>query len=157
MDINKDGEITIDDFKQLFSSYDQYGGAQMDEDLWKHLLMEADRSGDGKVTFEEFRAVMREMVRKSWLRVADRSPDKSRVAGGSPYKSCYGGYDSPAKKYIGTDGSPLKRHGLNPEETGENLSPLKKGNCQIISPERGNPFRGMDEESPGKKSQRRSG
>ena len=95
---------------------------------------------------------MREMVRKSWLRVADRSPEKSRV-NGSPNKSCYGGYESPAKRYIGTDGSPLKR--LNPEETGENMSPLKKGQCQIISPERGNPFRGM-RESPGKKPHNRS-
>ena len=124
--MNKDGEITLDDFKQLFNSYDQYGGKQMDEELWKHLLMEADRSGDGKVTFEEFRAVMREMVRKSWLRAADRSPEKSRVTN-SPIKSCYGGYDSPAKmRYVGTDGSPLKRHIANPEETGENRSPLKK-------------------------------
>ena len=117
--------------------------------------MEADRSGDGKVTFEEFRAVMRTMVRKSWLRAADRSPEKSRV-GNSPIKSCYGGYDSPAKvKYVGTDGSPLKKNMINPEETGENRSPLKQGGGQIISPERGNPFRGLDE-SPSKRSQRPS-
>jgi predicted transcriptional regulator len=87
----------------------------MDEDLWKQLLLEADRSGDGKVTFEEFRVVMREMVRKSWLRVADRSPEKSKVSG-SPVKSYYGGFDSPTKvKYLGTNGSPLKRNIINPE------------------------------------------
>lgn len=51
MDTNGDGHISLDDFDDLFNSY---GGARMDQDLWENLLMEADKNGDGIVTFEEF-------------------------------------------------------------------------------------------------------
>jgi hypothetical protein len=43
----------------------------MDENLWKQLLKEADKNGDGVVSYDEFSLTMNEMVRKSWLRECD--------------------------------------------------------------------------------------
>jgi len=41
----------LDDFDDLFNSY---GGARMENETWEMLLMEADKNGDGVVSFEEF-------------------------------------------------------------------------------------------------------
>lgn len=62
MDTNGDGHISLDDFDDLFNSY---GGAKMDQDLWENLLMEADKNGDGIVTFEEFQTAMGNILRKT--------------------------------------------------------------------------------------------
>ena len=62
MDTNGDGHISLDDFDDLFNSY---GGARMDQDLWENLLMEADKNGDGIVTFEEFQTAMGNILRKT--------------------------------------------------------------------------------------------
>lgn len=51
LDTNKDGTITLEDFDDLFNSY---GGSKMDNEVWTNLLAEADKNGDGKVSFEEF-------------------------------------------------------------------------------------------------------
>lgn len=68
----------------------------MDKELWQKILDEADKTGNGKVTFEEFQATMKAMIHKSWLRKGDRSPSKSSImskthshspAKISPYKS----------------------------------------------------------------------
>jgi len=48
MDTNGDGTLSLDDFDDLFNSY---GGAKMDKKLWDTLLMEADKNGDGLVSF----------------------------------------------------------------------------------------------------------
>mgnify|MGYP000961350112 CR=1 FL=1 len=55
LDSNKDGTISLDDFDDLFNSY---GGARMDRDMWYSLLGEADKNGDGVVTFPEFKEAM---------------------------------------------------------------------------------------------------
>ncbi len=34
VDTNKDGEVTLSDFQNLFNSYDQTGGARIDENSW---------------------------------------------------------------------------------------------------------------------------
>ena len=41
----------------------------MDNELWEQLLREADKTGDGMINFDEFSQTMKQMVRKSWLRV----------------------------------------------------------------------------------------
>jgi len=97
-------------------------------------LKEADKNGDGQIGFDEFRMTMKEMVRKSWLRVGDRSI--------SPSKS-----QSPTKFSMYDENSPLK--------TQQTPSPtkLKRNGGQIVSPER-NPFKlngMMKEHSPVKK------
>lgn len=50
-------------------------------------MNEADINGDGKVTFDEFKHTMKDMIRKSWLRIGDRSPSKSPNKSISPLKS----------------------------------------------------------------------
>jgi Ca2+-binding EF-hand superfamily protein len=62
MDTNGDGHISLDDFDDLFNSY---GGARMDQALWENLLMEADKNGDGIVTFDEFQTAMGNILRKT--------------------------------------------------------------------------------------------
>jgi Ca2+-binding EF-hand superfamily protein len=62
LDTNKDGTISLDDFDDLFNSY---GGAKMDNDVWENLLMEADKNGDGVVSFDEFSEAMGNMLRKN--------------------------------------------------------------------------------------------
>jgi calcium-dependent protein kinase len=51
LDTNKDGTISLEDFDDLFNSY---GGAKMDNEIWTNLLAEADKNGDGVVSFDEF-------------------------------------------------------------------------------------------------------
>lgn len=62
MDTNKDGTISLEDFDDLFNSY---GGAKMDTEIWNNLLAEADKNGDGVVSFDEFSTAMGNMLRKS--------------------------------------------------------------------------------------------
>jgi Ca2+-binding EF-hand superfamily protein len=72
LDTNKDGTISLDDFDDLFNSY---GGAKMENDVWETLLMEADKNGDGVVSFEEFKDAMGNMLRKSLNRKRRHSTD----------------------------------------------------------------------------------
>ena len=78
IDINKDGVLCIEDFKNLFNSYDSYGGKKNTEDLWNTILGEADKKGDGKIDYEDFESAMKDVFRKSWLRKCDQSPSKSK-------------------------------------------------------------------------------
>ena len=78
VDTNKDGEVTLSDFQNLFNSYDKTGAARIDENSWNQILKDANIPLDkGKINFEEFSKTMTRMIRKSWLRKADRSPSKS--------------------------------------------------------------------------------
>ena len=51
LDTNKDGTISLEDLDDLFNSY---GGASVDNEIWHCLLEEADKNGDGVVSYEEF-------------------------------------------------------------------------------------------------------
>jgi len=62
LDTNKDGKISLEDFDDLFNSM---GGAAADNDIWNSLLSEADKNGDGVVSYEEFSTAMGNMLRKS--------------------------------------------------------------------------------------------
>ena len=48
LDTNGDGVISLEDFNDLFNSY---GGSKMDTQIWDNLLAEADKNGDGVVSF----------------------------------------------------------------------------------------------------------
>ena len=98
----------------------------MTDELWQQILLEADKDGDGKIGFEEFEGAMKEMFRKSWLRKCDRSPSKSSSPGVCSHR--------------GMSLSPVK-FCENPEESSP--TKIRKNNGEIISPERGNPFRNM--------------
>ena len=39
---------------QVFNSHKKYGGRNMDEQLWKELLEEADKNRDGVISFDDF-------------------------------------------------------------------------------------------------------
>lgn len=52
--MNKDGQVSLEDFQSIFNSYEQYGGVKMDEQLWQQLLKEADKNGDGVISYDEF-------------------------------------------------------------------------------------------------------
>ena len=69
MDVNGDGRISLEDFNNLFCSYN---GAKMDTDIWEELLREADRNGDGAVSEGEFTEAMCNIIRKS-LRLTKHS------------------------------------------------------------------------------------
>ena len=73
LDTNKDGQISLDDFDDLFNSY---GGARMDKAIWEGLLDEADKNGDGVVSFEEFNLAMGNFLRKS-INKKRRNTDKN--------------------------------------------------------------------------------
>lgn len=73
LDTNKDGQISLDDFDDLFNSY---GGAKMDKGIWEGLLDEADKNGDGVVSFEEFNLAMGNFLRKS-INKKRRNTDKN--------------------------------------------------------------------------------
>lgn len=65
MDTNGDGTLSLDDFDDLFNSY---GGAKMDTKRWDNLLMEADKNGDGVVSFGEFSEAMGNLLRKELIK-----------------------------------------------------------------------------------------
>jgi len=71
IDVDKDGQVTKKDFTSLFNSYDKKARLVQDSVVWEQILQEADRSGRGKICFEDFSQTMTEMIRKSWLRKAD--------------------------------------------------------------------------------------
>ena len=73
MDTNKDGTISLEDFDDLFNSY---GGAKMDTDIWNNLLAEADKNGDGVVSFDEFAIAMGNMLRTSLSKKRRRTEDQ---------------------------------------------------------------------------------
>lgn len=73
MDTNKDGTISLEDFDDLFNSY---GGAKMDTDIWNNLLAEADKNGDGVVSFDEFATAMGNMLRTSLSKKRRRTEDQ---------------------------------------------------------------------------------
>ena len=62
LDANKDNKISLEDFDDTFNSY---GGARMDNELWEVLLQEADKNGDGVVSFNEFCEAMRQVISNS--------------------------------------------------------------------------------------------
>lgn len=73
--------------QNLFHSSKKNQNDKVDQELWQAILDEADRNGDGKVSFEEFQHTMQAMIHKSWLRKGDRSPTKSSMKSKSPSKS----------------------------------------------------------------------
>lgn len=106
IDHDKDGQVSREDFQQLFRGKT---GAQLDESMWDQLLKEADKNGDGTIGYEEFSQAMTDMFRKSWLRPCDRSPSKSPTKSASPCKSCRSHGDR-VSKFNGDmeESSPLK-------------------------------------------------
>ena len=72
LDRNNDGVITIEDFDDLFESY---GGAKLDTKLWEDLISEADKKGDGTVTFEEFQEAMKFVLDKELRRKRRKSAE----------------------------------------------------------------------------------
>jgi Ca2+-binding EF-hand superfamily protein len=72
LDTNKDGTISLEDFDDLFNSY---GGAKMDSDVWNSLLAEADKNGDGVVSYEEFSTAMGNMIRKNLTKKRRRTEE----------------------------------------------------------------------------------
>ena len=62
LDYNNDGQISIEDFNDIFCSY---SGNKMNSEVWKELLKEADHNGDGVISENEFADAMSNIIRKS--------------------------------------------------------------------------------------------
>ena len=54
IDTNQDGEVDLQDFQNLFHSSKKNQNDNVDQELWQMIIDEADKTGNGKVTFEEF-------------------------------------------------------------------------------------------------------
>ena len=54
-DIDLSGFITTDELKRVMN-------LKQEEDEWKRLIDEIDDNGDGEISFEEFRSLMRELL-----------------------------------------------------------------------------------------------
>ena len=70
IDINKDGEISIEELKQCFS-YGNLGAGfntekaeRVDDKMWDELIADIDKNDDGKITFEEFKEHMMGLIPK---------------------------------------------------------------------------------------------
>ena len=66
MDSNGDGQISLTDVEEVFSSY---GGGKVNDILWEQMLAEADKNGDGMVSENEFEDAMQNMIRASIKKV----------------------------------------------------------------------------------------
>ena len=62
LDYNNDGQISIEDFNDIFCSYT---GQKMNSDVWNELLKEADHNGDGVISEDEFTDAISNIIRKS--------------------------------------------------------------------------------------------
>ena len=98
----------------------------MDDELWQQLLKEADKNGDGAISFDEFSETMQEMIRKSWLRPLDRSPSKSPTKFSMTHISGPSNENSPLKLVQSTPSPGKKKR--------------RREDGKIISPAKGNPF-----------------
>lgn len=99
------------------------------DELWKDILAEADTSGNGTITYPEFKRAMRNMIRRSWLRPDERSPSRSFSPAKSPEKSpCKDFYDegSPIKAFNLVEVSPVKFSQIHENENhAEEIIPNK--------------------------------
>lgn len=58
-DIDQNGKITVEEIRSML------GGEIDSSDInWKELLDEGDNNGDGEISFEEFKVMMKKFVSK---------------------------------------------------------------------------------------------
>ena len=59
-DIDSNGRITLEEIKSML------GGAQIESnnEIWKEFMLEADRNGDGEISLDEFKDMMKKMFFK---------------------------------------------------------------------------------------------
>ena len=51
------GSISVDEIKDILGV-----GKQIPEEVWKQVVSEVDENGDGEVSFEEFKTMMRNLL-----------------------------------------------------------------------------------------------
>ena len=61
IDVNGDGTISKDELKQVFG--DVHAGRQGGDRVWDEIMSEVNESRDGKISFEEFEAAMKIVIR----------------------------------------------------------------------------------------------
>lgn len=66
LDLNGDGIISVEEFRNSFSSSNLHSVVNVDdnETFWENLLAEFDQNGDQVISFEEFEQNMTKLLPK---------------------------------------------------------------------------------------------
>ena len=62
-DIDHNGRITLEEIKSMLGG-DVMNQAGISDENWKEILEEVDDNGDGEISFEEFKLMMRNLFDK---------------------------------------------------------------------------------------------
>ena len=60
-DIDQNGRITLDEIKAMLGESRIRTEIESNNQIWKQFMAEADENGDGEISYEEFKIMMKKM------------------------------------------------------------------------------------------------